>query len=239
MIYNELYPESYTNGIGLLTDLSGLPNIPWREIEDVANIERLYSLRSGFKRVTPAFVFPDAEIRAKMIAHLFADKWTRLWHDFKAEYSPLDAYRVDETVTRDRDDSNNSTDNYGRKIEESHTDGGTVATNESTVSVADSNIYGFNSDSAVPADRTSGNDSGTSTETRNLESTDSTTNSGSDSRISTHTEDETTTTTRHGNIGYTTPQELLRQDIELWHTPFFNLVFDDIDTFIMIQVYSI
>lgn len=239
--YNEEYPQALSEGIGLISSLSQNSRIPWASDNNVVPsvLEQLYAARAGFKTITPSFLFADGETRVKMLATLFADKWTRLWNDFKLEYNQLDAYRVDETVTRDRDDSDESTNTFGKVIDSEHTDSGSIDTNTVTTDTADGSVYGFNSVTNVPSDKTTNIGNENVIETRDLETTDKTTNSGSDNRTSSHTEDETTTTSRTGNIGYTTPQELLRQDIELWHTPFFNLVFDDIDNFIMLQVYSI
>lgn len=240
MKYSELYPESLSLGQGLISSLSSSSDVPWSgDNVDSSALEKLYAIRSGFKTVIPSYILVDDNSRVKVLTTLFAEKWTRLWNDFKLEYNQLDAYRVDETVTRDRDDSDESTNTFGKVIDSTHTDSGSVDTNTVTADTSDGSVYGFNSVTNVPSDKntTTGNEN--VIETRDLETTDKTTNSGSDTRASSHTEDETTTTSRTGNIGYTTPQELLRQDIELWHTPFFNMVFDDIDSFIMLQVYSI
>lgn len=240
MKYSELYPESLSLGQGLISSLSNSTLVPWHlDNFDSSSLEKLYTIRSGFKTVIPSFIAADENSRVKVLTTMYADKWTRLWNDFKTEYVPLDAYRVDEKITRDRDDADESTNTFGKVIDSAHTDSGSVDTNTVTADTSDASVYGFNSITNVPSDKntTTGNEN--VIETRDLETTDKTTNSGSDTRASSHTEDETTTTTRSGNIGYTTPQELLRQDIELWHTPFFNLIFDDIDNFIMLQVYSI
>ena len=239
--YNEEYPQALSEGIGLISSLSQNSRIPWTNDDKVnpVSLEQLYATRAGFKTITPSFLFANNETRVKMLALMFADKWTRLWTDFKIEYNQLDAYRVDETVTRNRDDSDESTNTFGKVIDSTHTDSGSIGTNTVTSDTSDDSVYGFNSLTHVPSDKTTNTGNENVTETRDLETTDTTANSGADTRAASHTEDETTTTTRSGNIGYTTPQELLRQDIELWHTPFFNLVFDDIDNFIMLQVYSI
>ena len=95
-----------------------------------------------------------------MLTTLFAEKWTRLWNDFKLEYNQLDAYRVDETVTRDRDDSDESTNTFGKVIDSTHTDSGSVDTNTVTADTSDGSVYGFNSITNVPSDKntTTGNE---------------------------------------------------------------------------------
>ena len=237
--YLELYPESM-EGNGLIRSLSeqGAPWAPMEE-DNIAALEQLFAVHSGFKTVTPAFVVADEEARIRMLLLLFKEKWTRLWNDFRLEYNPLDAYRVDETITRDKDTTNEDRTNYGKTSTTDSTDGGTVGTTESDTRAVLSGVYGFNTAGvSVPSDVSDDSGSTNSTETRNLESSSTTANSGTDTTNTTFTEDETTVTTRSGNIGYTTPQELIRQDLEIWHTPYFNLVFEDIDNFIMLQVYS-
>lgn len=238
--YLELYPESQ-QGNGLIRAISehGAPWMPMTE-QDITTLEQLFSVRSGFKTITPAFVVADDDSRARMLLMLYKEKWKRLWNDFKLEYNPLDAYRVDETITRDKDTTNENSTNYGKISETNSTDAGNVTTTESDTRAVLSGIYGFNTVGvSVPSDVSDDSGSSNSKETRDLEASSTTSNSGTDTTNTTFTEDETTTTNRSGNIGYTTPQELLRQDIELWGIPFFNLVFDDIDSFITLQVYSI
>lgn len=44
--------------------------------------------------------------------------------------------------------------------------------------------------------------------------------------------------TRKGNVGQNSYQELLRQEFELWRWNFFTRVFEDVDTFLVLSVYS-
>lgn len=237
--YLELYPESM-EGNGLIRTITE-QGAPWTPMEEqtITTLEQLFAVHSGFKTVTPAFVVADEASRARMLLLLYKEKWARLWNDFKLEYNPLDAYRVDETITRDKDTTNEDKTNYGKTSKTDSTDGGTVGTTESDTRAVLSGVYGFNTAGvSVPSDVSDDSGSANSTETRNLESSSTTANSGTDTTSTTSTEDETTVTKRSGNIGYTTPQELIRQDLEVWQTPYFNLVFEDIDNFIMLQVYS-
>ena len=75
------------------------------------------------------------------------------------------------------------------------------------------------------------------TENRNLTNSKNITNAGQDEKTMSGDETENYTYTKKGNIGYSTPQKLLREDIELWSKSFFEIVFSDIDSFITIQVY--
>ena len=75
------------------------------------------------------------------------------------------------------------------------------------------------------------------TENRNLTNSKNITNAGQDEKTMSGDETENYTYTKKGNIGYTTPQELIRQNIELWKIPFFGVVFADIDEFMTVSVY--
>ena len=241
MTYLENYPNSITEGSGLISILSNMATTPWHELglEEIKSLERMYGIRSGFKTINPVFELAPEESKANVILALYGEKWKRLWADFSLEYSQLDAYRVNESITRHRDDEDENETTFGRVIDENTTDDGTVTTDTTGSAGGTNSLYGFNSSLPVPSDVSSDTNTEKVEESRDLDTSTKTTNSGSDSFTRIKSEDETTTTTRSGNIGYTTPQELLRQDIELWGVPYFNIVFDDIDSFITLQIYSI
>ena len=241
MTYLESYPLSITEGTGLISILSNMQASPWHDmgVEEIKSVERLYGIRSGFKTINPVFQSAPEEAKANVLLALYGEKWKRLLDDFSLEYSQLDAYRVNEKIVRHRDDDDSQTTTYNRTVTEDSTEGGSLDTKTIGSAGIVRNLYGFNSSVAVPSDVQSDTDNEDVTETRNLSSSSTTTNGGSDTFTRDRSDSETTTTDRSGNIGYTTPQELLRQDIELWRVPFFDLVFDDIDSFITLQVYSI
>lgn len=235
--YNILYPNSLTSGVGLISDLATIDKIPWHEMsgDDIKDIERAYNVHSGFKDVIDTFLIVDGINRAKLISAVFSQKWSKLWKDYTIEYDPLHAYIVEETGNGRKKVDDTHTDNFGRVTDSNSSNTGTVGNiiNEAS----ENNLYGFNSNDPVPANTGSVNSN--DTETRNLATTGKTTNSGSDTRTIDGLETEEHSLTKKGNIGYSTPQKLLREDLELWVKPFFMTVFNDIDDFIMCQVHSI
>lgn len=287
MTYRENNPRSVTDGIGLVSTLSSIPDIPWNTISDdeKKNLERAYGLRSGFKEILSTFSVIDNETVAQVLAAMFTQKWTRLFNDYALEYNQLDAYKVTEDGHRLTEKESTDTFNHGKTTQETSTDTGSVTTTDAdtfqhgkvvnqsgtdsgTVSTSANDnvdnseaIYGFNSGTSVPSTESSEDSESSSTETRDLANSNVTTNSGSDTRDRTEvenrdlsgsttvstsgadskvidaTENENYGYTKSGNIGYTTPQELIRQDISLWAMPFFEIVFQDIDNSIMISVY--
>lgn len=235
--YQSLYPESLSNGIGLISEITSRDGIPWAGAVNVEDLERLYSIRSGFKTVTAAFINTPSEHRPDILLTLFKHRWKRLWDDYNLTYNPLDAYRVIETGTRNTETSDRRDFTHGHTVSEQGTSAGTIGTESESALDTTDGVYGFNSSSSVPA--ATGTESTTSadTETRDLTSSRNVTNAGTDNTVSAGTDNEEYQYEKAGNIGYTTPQELLRQDIELWREPYFDQVFNDIDSFITIMVY--
>lgn len=130
----------------------------------------------------------------------------------------------------------------------------------------DDYIYAFNSEEKVPtavqittSDETHGG-TDTTTTSDNATSTITGTTKNDVTDHSTGTQDTTTTSARadkttedttdnldtkeditrnrQGNVGQNTYQELLKQEFELWRWNFYKQVFEDVDTFLCLSVYS-
>lgn len=136
---------------------------------------------------------------------------------------------------------------------------GTDSTVETGNQTEDNSVYGFNSTADVNSSKTvtatnntstvthdttdSSEGSDTTKETRettdthNLTKTRNESDSGTDKRAITDDESETRSLKKNGNIGYSTPQTLLRDDIDLWAMPYFNIVFQDIANEIFVQIF--
>lgn len=237
--YKELYPSSLVSGEGLIQAISNISGIPWTDLSDdeKRNLEQAYSIRSGFKVIIDSVESLDAESRAKVVAGYFKQKWTRLWNIFSLEYNPLDAYKVTESGNKTLNVNRTQVDKYGRSVAEAGTDTGTVTTEGRDTENSTDSVYGFNSPLALPSDTSVADNTAKSTETRNLSTAKNTTNSGQDETTRSGADREEYGYTKTGNIGYTSPQELIRRDMELWSSPFFKTVFDDIDSLITISVY--
>lgn len=235
--YLDLYPNSLSLGEGLFSALSET-DVPWATLDEDSKsaLEIAYGLRSGNKVLMSLFAQVSENNRVKFLKEFYLEKWTKLWNDYKLEYEPLDGYIVNETGSNTKNINKEETTEFGKIVNETGTDTGTVGVNGSTTSNGTDSIYGFNSVEAVPADSNTDNDISNSTETRDLEATRSTTNSGEDNVNGTESETGSYTIKKTGNIGYTTPQEMLRQDFELWKEPYFNQVFADIDSYIMLSI---
>lgn len=233
--YKELYPQSISDGVGLISTLSSL-EVPWAAM-NIQAIERMYGVRSGFKTIVDSFVEVPAELRASVLFAMFNEKWTKLWNIYKLEYNPLSAYKVVETGENSVEKQSSDLHQYGKTQNEVSDDTGTVTDASSSESSTNAGLYGFNSQSSVPSDTSAASASENSTETRDLNVTRTRTDGGSDTIDREDSEVSEHNITKEGNIGYSTPQKLLREEFELWAIPFFQKVFEDIDSFITISVY--
>ena len=233
--YKELYPQTLSDGIGLISTLSSL-EVPWADM-NIPAIERMYGVRSGFKTIVDSFIEVPAELRASVLFAMFNEKWTKLWNIYKLEYNPLSAYKVVETGENSVEKQSSDVHEYGKTQNEVSDDTGTVTDASTSESSTNAGLYGFNSNTSVPSDTSAAAASENSTETRDLNITRTRTDGGSDTIDREDREVGEHNITKEGNIGYSTPQKLLREEFELWAIPFFQKVFDDIDSFITIMVY--
>lgn len=238
MKYREAYPQTLSEGLGLISELSKHPDTPWNESLS-ATAERLYGVRSGFKDVLETFLLVPQENRVALLAALYGEKWRKLWDVFKLSYNPLDAYRMTEKTDSTKTVESHNETKYGKVVDSVFNEAGTVTDNGSSSDNSNSSIYGFNSAAGAPSNAENATRSNQNTEGRDIDTTSEVTNSGTDTHTGNTTDTDNTSVEKSGNIGYTTPQELIRQEFELWGTPFFNMVFDDIDQFITIQVFKI
>lgn len=225
MKYIELFPKSLSEGIGIISLLS-VYNPPWDiDATNVKDIEQMYGIRSGFKKVLDTFAenYQDGMI-VRFIMSTYRTKWQRLWDVYKSEYSAIKPH----DFTESGEDTQKI--DYGGKTTNAST--GTHAETDFVISDQADYIAGFNSPTklGVPA----GTANSTDTDTRAIKTSDDSTSS----RTGTDTTTNKFTHTKTGNDGRHTPQELVRAEIEAWKVPYFNLVFNDIDNLILCQVYD-
>lgn len=239
MTYDELYPNSKIDGIGLIYELSSLSDCPWLELsaDRRKSLERMFNLKSTHKRVFESFSTIPDNVRASMIMAYYYEKWSKYWNTFKLTYNPLNAYNVLEIANTDRNGNSTNTINYGRAEDVLSLDKGSVEVATSGTSNVVNGVYGFNSVNAVNSDESDSSNTDTSTETRNLSDSRATINSGSDETISSTGENIVFNSKKEGNIGYTSPQELLESEFELWSATFFETIFRDVSNIIFIKIY--
>lgn len=229
------YFPNYLTTDGIFSKMAST-GAPWNG--DVGNQMDIayFTMYSGMKNAS-GFVrlhYTDGTVNSNLIAQIlytmFGKTWERLWDAYTTEYDPIQNYNIEEGIDRTRKD--------GRTIDRTIQDTGEVKvvdsqSGNSTVDVAN-NVFGYNSTEAVP--------STTSNETGETSSTDNSTTNSTDSSTENTTDDldttEKITRNRSGNVGQNSYQELLTQEFELWKWNYFKRVFDDVDSYLCLMVYS-
>lgn len=237
--YIELYPDSPL-GSGLIFELSAIQTIPWFSLSESEkqSLEVAYFNRYGSKPISSQFSIIHTTRRAPFLAAFYGEKWKRLWQDFKEEYSAINPYTITEQGSDSRERVHDATTDFGRVVDEIGTDTGTVDNTGNDTTSTESGIFGFNSIESVPSDTGASEGTSQATETRDLSATRKTTNSGQDTVNREESENGEYATTKTGNIGYRSPSELIREDILTWATPYFEIVFADIDSAIALKIYN-
>lgn len=239
------YFPNYLSDDGLFTKMATL-GAPWT-IEIGQDMDDAYfTMYSGIKNPSEFVTLhlnPGTEIAnsltiARIIYGIYGDNWTRLWEAFKTQYTPIDNYNVKESVIRTGTEDRS----IGKNIETTGTVDETVTTNygQTVNSTANAKTYtfGFNSPEVVPTgeqdevgtEENGGQDTTTTKTSSNTNSNENTTDNLN--------ETEDIQRTRQGNVGQNSYQELLRQEFELWRWNFFTQVFEDVDKFLVLSVYS-
>lgn len=217
----------------IFTRIMTVHQVPWNEDEDITgallDFEYL-SNQSGDKIISPAVekALVSGELSDTSFNTLcdvawmmYNKRWARLWEILTAEFNPIENYSMTDTHTFEhgKKETNSGTDTTRRTGTDTVTHTGN---NENEVSAFNSSTY---EDAAKVTQNT------TDLDTRNmndaLEHGHVITNSGVD----------TERTTRSGNIGVTTSQQMAQSSIDLWKWNYFYDIFRDIDSIFTITTY--
>ena len=162
----------------------------------------------------------------------YKDKWIKLWDNvFTQTYNPI--WNVDGSTSiihtfehgKTTTETRNMTDTYNK---------GTTETTTITSDITQNSRNGFNSASAVDTDKSSrtgsSNVAGSGYDSNVATGTDTFTNTGCDT--------ERTTETRGGNIGVTSTQNMLTQELEFRKVfNYFDIVTKDIINELALNIY--
>lgn len=151
----------------------------------------------------------DMKQLAKIILAKFDDKWNHIYEALKEEYNPVYNYNMEETLERDLVNSSKGTS--------------TDESSSQSSSEVNEQVYGFNSTEAVDSNKSNGVGS----------SSYSLSNSNSKDTSYKGTEK----TTRKGNIGVTTTQQMIMEEIEMRKHLFYDMIMEDIDLVMTLQIY--
>nr|DAM55058.1 MAG TPA: hypothetical protein [Caudoviricetes sp.] len=231
----DLFPNWLTGG-GIFVLFN---NPPWvDDVESSALDVEYFGNRSGEKLIAPLLnkLMVDDQIsdanRQKLVNAIwarFGKNWTKLYNTLKEEYNPIENYNMTEKGTYT--DTDTGSLDRSDKVEY----GKTVNSTSGQQSTSHDQYYGFNVSQAGSGKNTNGTDA-------NISGQGSNTEGGQDTKTGrdTHTYNKSgsTTHTRSGNIGVTTTQQLIESERNLWLWNYFDAVFSDVDTMLVLQVFG-
>ena len=186
-------------------------------------------------------LYPEPETMKNAITQWFAARhWTfeHLLNIIKAEYSPIENTDRYDEQTRDIKRALDRTDDEKRSRDESRDRSQDTTSNVNTNGETVGEVSAFNSDSWQNSDRNTSN--GTTAGTENITGSDSL--EASESRKNVADEDENTlekfTQHMHGNIGVTTNQEMIEQELALLaHFNIYSWIAMNIRESLFLEVY--
>ena len=218
---------------GIFSYIMDTYTVPWAEdttiTGDLLDFEYMLN-QSGDKIISPALekCLEDNEISTENFNKLcdvawmmYNKRWARLWEILTAEFNPLNNYDMSETKYFDHGhvETNSGTDTTNRTGTDTVTHTGDT----------ENEISAFNSSSYQ--DNLKDTQNTTDLDTRNM----------SDAlvhgHILTNSGRDTETTTRSGNIGVTTSQQMAQSSLDLWKWNYFYDIFRDIDSIFTITTY--
>ena len=231
----DLFPNWLTGG-GIFVLFN---NPPWvDDVESSALDVEYFGNRSGEKLIAPLLnkLMIDNQIsdenRQKLVNAIwarFGKNWTKLYNTLKEEYNPIENYNMTEKSTYT--DTDTGSLDRSDKVEY----GKTVNSTAGQQSTSHDQYYGFNVSQAGSGKNTNGSDANISGQGSNTEGgQDETT--GRD--VHSYNKNGSSTHTRSGNIGVTTTQQLIESERNLWLWNYFDAVFSDVDTMLVLQVFG-
>lgn len=237
------YFPNYLSTEALFTKMSVL-GAPWGNETGQDMDDAYFTMYSGIKPASN-FVVMHSEngianslTLARILWGLYGKNWTRLWEAYLTSYVPIQNYDMKETVVRAQTNDRTIGKTTGSN---STVDSTTTTTYGETVDTTGNRkdyTVGFNSSTPVP--RAEADDVGTEEHSGSDEvsSKDVTSSTGHEDTTDNDEENENIETTRSGNIGVTTTQQMLQQEIELWKWNFFHSVFEDVDRYLVLSTFS-
>lgn len=235
---------TWLSGGGIFSVLQDFP-VPWKSENISQSLDLEYHGNiSGDKIISPlienimtgnVLSISDKKMIAMAIVAINNANWTRQWETLSFNYNPIENYSMTEKMTNDETvysygKNHTRTDNLSHKYNGTETNTPDLTTDTST------ELYGFNSGSAVPFDSGKTVATGTNTVVSDNTLNDTGTQQESDSGEDTHTRNYELT--RSGNIGVTTSQQMIESErqLRLWNF-FREIVFPDLDRVLTIQIY--
>ena len=219
-------------GYGIFEALSSIGvELPWGDSVDstVLDIE-YFGNRSGGKFVAPVIMNllgdevelteSDRMLLARIIWTKFGEPWKHLWDTNVVAYNPIHNYNMTDRRELAKGESE------AKAVHDSSVD----TTTHGRGNEVKENVAGFNNtdNKGKLADVSISQESGTTGVVGQRDAKDDTVRASN----------EVETTTRSGNIGVTTTQQMLTAERELWMWNFFDQVYKDIDSVLSLPIYD-
>lgn len=162
----------------------------------------------------------------------YQDKWKKLWSNvYLQTYNPIWNVDGEESIIRTYEYGKKNTETKDFTIEHGRdsTDTETVTDN-----ITDNDVYGFNSATPVGASKSTNNGERETV----YSGADTDTHSGTDSFQESGVDTERITNTRGGNIGVTSTQNMLNQEVDFRSVfNYFEIVTNDIISELAVNIY--
>ena len=232
-----------------MASLQGV-HLPWTENNALLDLDYIYRW-SGYKSISPLVRHlqgDNEELTNSAYATLagiiwahFGTAWTKEYQALTSDYNPIENYNmieqedattVDDATTHE---TGSAANNKVTTNSNTSTSSNTTGTNSNSSS---HNVYGYNSNGAVPSE--SDSSSGRNTVgVSGSENTGATTSQSTD--LNTDYDNTRTlglTLTRSGNIGVTTSQMMIESELQLRAFRFFERVYKDVDSITSLPIYD-
>ena len=182
-------------------------------------------------------LYPDVPfMKSAIAAWSYKEKpvWQRIHTASLLEYNPIENYRRNETesIETSKTEQHSGNDTTSHTGTESSTSSNTNTTTGSDSGTIDHKVTGYDSNTLVQQsqDSTTGTSSSQDTQSGNSAVTHNTQDQLTHGEQIQHTGDDARTLLAYGNIGVTTSQEMLEQEMEI--APKLNTISAIVDSFI-------
>ena len=187
---------------------------------------------------TNEYEYLDPSHRAQLAYMLFdicvANNVNKIWEALQTEYAPLENYSMTEEMTDDITEHEKGATNT-RTYDTAHAKTGTETTTPDTEITAEGSVYGYDSSTPTPDNKSVTSTSGTNETEYDTSETD--TGTVTDVGSGTDTDTRNYTLTRTGNIGVTTSQQMLESEINIRLYDFYRMIYKEFDKVLTIPIY--
>lgn len=179
----------------------------------------------------------DLATLAAAVYQIRGNEWSKLYAALMAEYNPVENTDVTETFTDQKTGSGTTGNTRTLNTQTANSGTGSVTSSGSGSGNTASNVFGFDSSTAVGD--TTGSDSSSTQSTTSTTTSNTVNDTGTIGDSGTHSDTETITHNlrKHGNIGVMTAAQLVGGEIELWKWTFIINIMNDICDLIALDTY--